>query len=723
MIAKELTDNALDEDAACRVGLLDDNGFFVEDDGDGIQGTDEEIASLFSIGRPLRSSKLLRKPRRGALGNGLRVVAGAVLSTDGTLIVATGGRTLKLTPQSNGRTLAERIGPYEGPGTRIEVRLGASLKVRGDALRWAEEAIALAVGESKYAGKTSPHWYNSDSFFELLLAAANRTVRDVMEDFDGCTGKKAGEIAADFKGRLANTLTRAEAEALLIRARSLARIVKPERLGCIGSTAEGLPASYAKLVGTYKSKTGIGKLQADIPFVVEAYAEIAEQEWFRVSVNRSPIAADMETFYGKDMQFIAGCGIEAQFTVGRRPFRVWLNVDSPYMPVTTDGKSPDLSPMFGRIQEVVNSAIKRAKRRASGGSEDKPPTTKDIVLEYLDAAIDKASGEGTYRFSIRQLYYAVRPYVIDSLSLEPEYNYFSKVITEYEAALGDIAGMYRDPRGTVYHPHTGEEIQLGTIQVESYRRPRYGFNKVLYCEKEGIFPILKETKWPERHDCALMTSKGFASRAARDLLDLLGETDEELYVFCIHDADAAGTMIFQSLQDGTKARPGRNVKIINLGLEPDEADEMGLQVEELKRKDNRRIAVADYVAEDWQDWLQSNRVELNAMTTPQLLEWLDRKFEDHVGKLVPPKDVLAERLEQGVRFVLKQQFEEQVLREANIAARVEEAIRERQPQLRAQLETIQEDVSQSLSENPTEHWTSPVGSLAQLIAGPELWTP
>ena len=37
------------------------------------------------------------------------------------------------------------------------------------------------------------------------------------------------------------------------------------------------------------------------------------------------------------------------------------------------------------------------------------------------------------------------------------------------------------------------------------------------------------------------------------------------------------------------------------------------------------------------DWLQTNRVELNAMTTPQLIEWLDEKMAEHGdGKLIPP---------------------------------------------------------------------------------------
>ncbi len=44
---KELVDNALDACGRCEVGRLH-NGFWVEDIGDGIDGSDEELAALFS---------------------------------------------------------------------------------------------------------------------------------------------------------------------------------------------------------------------------------------------------------------------------------------------------------------------------------------------------------------------------------------------------------------------------------------------------------------------------------------------------------------------------------------------------------------------------------------------------------------------------------------------------------------------------------------------------
>jgi hypothetical protein len=136
-----------------------------------------------------------------------------------------------------------------------------------------------------------------------------------------------------------------------------------------------------------------------------------------------------------------------------------------------------------------------------------------------------------------------------------------------------------------------------------------------------------------------MTSKGFASRAARDVIDLLGDTDEEIWFYCIHDGDAYGTTIFQALQEGTRARPGRKVHIVNLGLEPAEAPEMGLQVETVKREGIKTVPVASYVEHEWAEWLQTNRVELNAMTTPQLrgvngvLSAWTRRFLSQLGKV------------------------------------------------------------------------------------------
>ena len=154
--------------------------------------------------------------------------------------------------------------------------------------------------------------------------------------------------------------------------------------------------------------------------------------------------------------------------------------------------------------------------------------------------------------------------------------------------------MYREPRGSITHPHRDETITLGTLMVEEYERPIWNFNKLVYIEKEGANEALKDNGWLERHDCAVMSSKGFSTRAARDLIDKLAEHDEPIEVFCAHDADAYGTMIYQTLQEATKARGARKIKITNIGLDPWEAVEMGLEVETVE-EGKRYKAVADYV--------------------------------------------------------------------------------------------------------------------------------
>ena len=68
---------------------------------------------------------------------------------------------------------------------------------------------------------------------------------------------------------------------------------------------------------------------------------------------------------------------------------------------------------------------------------------------------------------------------------------YTSIITDYEAECGEISGMYREPRGSIYHPYRDEDIALGTLTVEEYERPIWTFNKLLYIEKEGFSEALK----------------------------------------------------------------------------------------------------------------------------------------------------------------------------------------------------------------------------------------
>jgi hypothetical protein len=105
LVLKELADNGLDEGATVKIGELPKKrGYFIEDNGPGIDGTPQEIATLFSIARPMLSSKLLRRPTPGAVGNGLRVVPGAVYASEGSLSVITNNQRIELRPERDGTT-------------------------------------------------------------------------------------------------------------------------------------------------------------------------------------------------------------------------------------------------------------------------------------------------------------------------------------------------------------------------------------------------------------------------------------------------------------------------------------------------------------------------------------------------------------------------------------------------------------------------------------------
>jgi hypothetical protein len=158
LVLKELADNGLDIGARVRIGKTDGGGYFVEDDGIGIDP--DEVARLFSIDRPMVSTKLWRLPSRGALGNGLRVVTGAVLASGGSLAVITRNRRIALRPERDGTTSVIKTEPVEFPvGTRIEIGLGTLPDDDPNALWWAQ--IAIGMRGTSYAGKTSPWWYDA----------------------------------------------------------------------------------------------------------------------------------------------------------------------------------------------------------------------------------------------------------------------------------------------------------------------------------------------------------------------------------------------------------------------------------------------------------------------------------------------------------------------------------------------------------------------------------
>ena len=726
LVIKEIVDNALDACPGhkCHIGKVDDDTFTVADNGPGIPGTPEEIAALYSISRPLTSTKIVRMPTRGALGNGLRVVAGVVLASGGRLHIATNKVQMEIAVHDDGHSTAEHVKAWGGTGTQVTVTFGPSLPRDPATLLWGQWANEL-LPDLVYTGKSSAWWYDSDSFYELLQAAGQMPIVKLFTRFDGI--KPSDLLGKSLDNYFCNDVGRDWSDRLLGLLREInPEQISPQRIGRMAKTMD-LMQGYGRKMGTIIVKPGRGAHNAVLPFCVEAIAQPrakpgeAEPERDNVDafVNGTPITGDMRiNREGKTKVAMFGCGISHYITgVGSRKFDLTLNVTIPYMPITTDGKAPDFERFLGEIMEVTQKSTRKLKAAANKGKDQ-----GTMIVDALPAAIAKASGDGQYRFSLRQLYYAVRPEVMEATdSGTLDYNYFAVVISRYENERGEIPGIYRDPRGVLYTPHSGTTTPIGTISVEQYKRPEWTFSNVLYIEKEGLFEVLKQASFPERYDCALLSSKGFASRATRDLIDMLGEHKEDVRVFAIHDADGPGTVIFEALVGETIARGARTVDVENLGLDPWEGLEMGLQVETFGVRKSK-VPAAKYLdghgapkfpsdfdepEESWREWLQTKRVELNAMTSPQFLAWVEQKFEElGVEKVIPPNDVLTKTFTDDLQAKMRQRVIDEILAQVDV---------DRLTSDRVALVKVPDDlkaiVGDELEKEPAQRWSKPITEL------------
>lgn len=711
LVVKELVDNALDAGANVKVSE-EDGWVIIADDGPGIPH--EGIQRLFSINRPLTSSKVIRLPTRGALGNGLRVVMGAIYASGGEIIVETGGQdddpaTFQLAPDDNGHTqIVSKTGSYHY-GTKIRLRLGPSIPTdQHDLTSLSKMATVLAPIGKHYEGKTSPWWYDEESFFELCQAAGETPLWKLFFLFRDIKKTDAQTICGEL---LAGQVPKEGAVKILQTLRGLSKEPKPQVLGSIGELHDFHRATDAGVI-----YMGQGGQPAKMPYVVEVYCRPIEDEdvdhkdkhkdTVQILVNRTLVAGSLKVYRGKPTElYMFGWGLSHAFKLPKSvACRLIVNITTPYMPITTDGKEPDLARFAGPLQKVIEKAANKCRRAVSASVGGVKVSQKAYIEDCLEEAILKASSRGRYRYSLRQLFYAVRPYLLERFP-DFDYNYFSSVITQIESERGnDLPGMYRSVRGVLHHPHTGEEIPLGTRAVEEYKRPAWTFNKIIYIEKEGFISLLKEEGWLERNDCAMLTCQGFASRAARDVIDLLGEGDEPIQFFCIHDADASGTMIYQSLVEETKARAKRTVEVINLGLDPEEANNMGLQVETFRTEGGRKMPVASYVDYEWVDWLQTQRVELNAMTSEEFITWLDEKFAPYAGKIVPPKPVMEGAYREASGKAIEAALTTKILEEGQFTSRFSTLFNQVEPGTKP-LEAI---VRADLEETPEHRWDKPL---------------
>ena len=380
---KEIADNGLDAGAVVEVGELPKGrGYFVDDDGPGIDGTPEEIARLFSIRRSMMSSKYLRRPTRGAVGNGLRVVAGAVLASEGTLTAITRNRRIELLPEwRDGSTTVVSVKSVKRPvGTRVEIGFGpvSPAMMTCSSGRGGLPHVGIRVeaiparpghGGTTYRRSTS----------SLTPAATGQCAKWSPSLRRRCQGWRDRRHGWPQPCHLLQHQPRTGPQTPAGRLRlcqagepEAPRRCRPRRL---------LPeAAYACVYGV-----GDEVPIDNIPFVVEAWASpnIDDHTTLAAYVNRTPVTGNIGAVRHKKNIDAYGCGLSDEDTVTfiaettkTAQFEIHLNIISPFMPIISDGKAPDFSPFLREIRAAISKVVRKAHRPNSRGTSQ-----RSVVLD------------------------------------------------------------------------------------------------------------------------------------------------------------------------------------------------------------------------------------------------------------------------------------------------------------------------------------------------------
>jgi len=518
---------------------------------------------------------------------------------------------------------------------------------------------------------------------------------------------------------------------------------------------------YRKAENTFKID------EAEVPFIIEmavatgceANGESTRLTFF-VGVNNSisyenPFFSNEHFCYSTKRLSLGGFGLNgflSQLKVDSYdPIVIVIHLVCPRLEYKDKSKTQmNIRPFKNDLSKLAYLTCKdwfdykKALERANKQRENREPrrrpekiSLRDAVFEVLPEAVEIVSSGGKYPFSARNLYYQVRPLLqqLDGEVDELKYEYFTPpLLTEYQERYGELSGLYYDPRGVLIEPHSGQEIPLGTRDVDAYDIPEWEFNKLLYIEKKGFLPILLSAQIPQRYDLAIMAAEGYATRAAKLVLNSIHK-DTSFDILALHDADVDGMMIKYTLESETRTSKDHHIKVIDLGLRPSEALKMNLESEKVTRQKSLPRELLQILTSGEYEFLRgfartawrngkektvwyAGRIELNAMTPEQLVGFIERKLSEHglTEKVLPNVDIVNAKFRQEVRdklsSFLKSSFEQML----DLDGLTEMAINKIYRRFKGDRVRYHHVLEKKLSVNPAEAWNEIIEREAVKVA-------
>jgi DNA topoisomerase VI subunit B len=598
----------------------------------------------------------------------------------------------------------------------------------------------------------SAQWYDTERFERLITAiVANdqdngreTLVREFVATFRGMARSdiqkqvldRTGAARMSLAGLFAEGNNREAVTALRHALQDITKPVKPIDLGVIGRDhlekvcleAGGDPETfgYHKVIGTTNG----------LPWIIEvAFAYCPEGDDSRIIAGCNWSPGIVNPFHDVDAV------LANQYVEGDTPVVIVIHLVCPVLAFADRGKSQLVLP--SEIEEAVKAAVIKATtpwaRQAKAEIRDtsakyrrlerlqrlRKVSIKDAVYSEIAAAYRKASNNGKLPANARQVMYAMRQAVLKKIgkaALNDQYvtqTLIPDYIAEHPEQCKDWDIAY-DDRGHLVEPHTEKTVGLGTLSVREYLAehgspqvldseledahvetvgPAGNFGALLYVEKEGFDALIESANLRERFDIATMSCKGMSVTAARSLVEAICQK-RGIQLYVLHDFDKSGLSIKATLTESNRRYQFEHkVEVNDIGLRWADIDDQELwdfaephsdRGTEWKRTRNMHQNSA---TKQEIEFLLHKRIELNAMTSRQFLDFIERKLiAAGVKKIVPGDRLLRETYRAIVRGdLIREAFEdaraeveeetETVVIHANLKAEVE-ALLKKEPTLR-----------------------------------------
>jgi DNA topoisomerase VI subunit B len=500
--------------------------------------------------------------------------------------------------------------------------------------------------------------------------------------------------------------------------------VKPELLGVLGEHHFRSKLRRWEGDSSFRYKCVKGIDSAGLPYIVECAFAMTEEgsllQGTHIGLNwavplNDPIqgANRFELSDGSAVHGLEALLAERWIDPELDDVCIALHIVSPRFNFQDRGKGSVSLPFAAEVGKAVIdttkewAAIKKSEERDWRQAERRREelscgrTRRITVKEAAEIAIPKgyAKARGSFPSArARQVMYACRPEIEEMTGKPLNDVYFTQtLLPDYlkahpeETADWDI--VY-DARGHLLEPHTEYEFGIGTLGVREYMAslndrpadqrleapelsrsfptmgPSARFGAILYIEKEGFLELLRQARFGERYDMAICSSKGMGSTSLRTLLENLSQ---KVMVGCLHDFDKSGFSIVGTLTQDTRRYTYTTVpQIIDLGLRLTDVQRYKLQSESVEHKSDptenlrRNGAMQEEIEFLRGEHLgggkyKGKRVELNAFTNDQFVEWLNEKLIDHNVQKVIPNDAT---LKQAFRRAIARDQYETVVSEA-----------------------------------------------------------